>query len=391
MLNIPTTQEVVDSNISNYENKLGQDAPINPKAFLRVQSVINAQNFTQLYKFGTERAEQNLATTASGEDLENIGSDNGVNKNPAIATVLTADLPAVDGTIISPTKSFVSILTGIRYDVQSQVVAAGGVAALTLVARDVGADGNLDIGSGLTIDSPVPGANTEATVTAISITGTNEEDEEDYRVRVLDAIRESGGGGNSSDYRGWAQEVAGVRRAYPFAGKPESSLAESSPPDRTVYIEATSDIDPEGIAPQGLLDQVRDSITTDPETGRARQPLGLTDETLFVESITRTGFFVEIRGLLIDANLEAQAKQQVEDALQVFFFNLESFVDGLTPDFDRNDLITDLIISGVVDDVLRSLGGSASGVGFGTSSGNFTSVYRLAPGELSKLEQVDFV
>lgn len=391
MLNIPSTKQIAETNLTNYENQLGQSAPINSKSELRVRSAISAMVFTILYKFGAERALQNLATTATGEDLENIGIQYGVKKGQAVSAVLTAELPATDGTIISPIRTFVSVLTGIRYNVESQVVAAGGVATLTLVAQQAGSEGNLSNGAELTIDSAVAGAETIATVTATSITGVSEEDEEEYRVKVLDAIRQSGGGGNSSDYRSWSQEVEGVKRAYPYSGKPTDLQAESSPPDRTVYIEATEDIDPDGIAPQGLLDQVRDSITTDPETGLARQPLGLTDETLYVESITRVGFYVEVRGLIIDASKTAQAQQSIEDALTVFFASVESYVEGLTPEFEKNDLITDVIISGVIDDVLRSLGGSASGVGFGVSPGNFLSVYNLAPGELAKLIQVDFI
>ena len=107
------------------------------------------------------------------------------------------------------------------------------------------------------------------------------------------------GGGNAADYREWAQEVAGVTRAYPYSGKPVALLLESSPPDRTVYIEADTTIDPDGIAPQALLDEVRATITTDPVTGLARQPLGLTDSTLFVESISRTEFFVGISHLFV--------------------------------------------------------------------------------------------
>ena len=390
MLNIPTTKQIKDSNVANYENKLGQEAPINDKAFINVQAAVNAMNFTQLYKFAVERAMQNLATTATGEDLEKIGSQYGVNKKQATSAVLSADLPAQDGTTIFTTRTFVGVLTGIRYNLESQSTAAGGVAALTLVSQVTGADGNLEPPSKLTIDSPVPGAESTATVTSLDITGTNEEDEEAYRIRVLDAIRESGGGGNSSDYRSWSQEVAGVQRAYPFAGQPQDSLAESSPADRTVYIQATTDVDPDGIAPQGLLDQVRDSITTDPDTGKARQPLGLTDETLYLESITRTGFYVVVRDLIMTPSLVTQAQQQVESALELFFLSLDTFVDGLDPDFEKNDIVTDLVISGVVDDVLRSLGGSAASVGFGLAFGSFLSVYTLAPGELAKLIQVDF-
>ena len=175
MIIIPTTLEISDSNVANYENKLGQDAPINDKAFINVQAAINALNFTQLYKFAVERSLQNLATTATGTDLEEIGAQYQINKKPSVSAVLTADLPAIDGTIISPTRSFVSVLTGIRYDVESQVVAAGGVATLTLVAQVIGVDGNLDPGAELTIDSPVAGAETTATVITLDITGTYEE------------------------------------------------------------------------------------------------------------------------------------------------------------------------------------------------------------------------
>lgn len=388
---IPTTKETTENNIVSYETKLAQDAPINDKAFINVQAAIEAMNLTQLFKFAAERALQNLATTATGADLDGIGAQFSVNKKLAIAAVLTADLPAANGTIISPTRTFISVLTGIRYTVESEVTAAGGVATLTLIAQETGSDGNLDPGAELTIDSPVAGAESTATVVSLDINGAPEEEQETYRVRVLDAIRESGGGGNSSDYRSWAQEVAGVKRAYPFSAQPDDSLAESSPPDRTVYVEAVVAIDPDGIAPGSLLDQVRDTITTDPATGLHRQPLGLTDETLFIVSIKRTGFFVEVRDLIMPLSLVAQAEQAVEDALTLFFTNLKSFVEGLDPDFERADLVTDLIISGVVDDVLSALGGSASGVGFGLTLGAFLPIYRLAPGELGKLIQVDFL
>lgn len=389
-INTQTTKELTQSNVITYQNNIGQDVPLNKKAWIRVQSAISAMMFTLLLKFGTERAKQNLATTATGTDLQAIGVQYETPINVAVATELVVDLPAENGTIISVARKFVSVLTGKRYDVQAQVVAAGGVATITLLAQEPGAAGNLDNAAELTIDSPVAGAESTALVTATNIVGTNEEEQEAYRARVLDAIREAGGGGNSSDYRSWSQEVAGVKKAYPFAGQPEDSLAESSPPDRTVYIEATSDIDPEGIAPQGLLDQVRDSITTDPLTGKARQPLGLTDETLFIQSIKRTGFYVEVREFFLSDSLIAQAETEITDALTTYFLSLESFVDGLDPDFVRNDLITDVTISGVVDNVLRSLGGSAAGVGFGIIQGTFLPSYTIAPGELVKLIQVDF-
>lgn len=389
-MNIPTTKQINDQNVANYEQELGQDAPIQDKAFVRVSSAVEAMNFTLLYKFAVERAKQNLILTASGDDLVLLGNQYGVEKRLATPCIVTATLPAVNGTSITPVRIFVADLNGLRYTLEAESIAVGGIATLVLTASQSGTVGNLQIGNTLIIDSPVPGAESTATVTAVDQLGVEEEKDDNYRQRILDVSRASGGGGNASDYRTWSQEVAGVKRAYPYSGKPVNLLAESAPPDRTVYIEATSDVDPDGIAPQILLDAVRDNININPETGLSRQPLGLTNETLFIESIERTDFYVSVRNLVVDASLEAQVKQSVEDSLSIFFLSLSSFVPGLDPDFDRNDLVTDLIISDVVQDSLKSAGASASGVGFGLQQGTFISVYNLKPGELGKLIQVDF-
>jgi len=389
-LNIPTTKEIKDINIANYEASLSQDAPLQDKAFLRVKSAQEAFTFTALYKYAAERALQNLILTATGQDLVNLGNQYNVPKRLAEAAILEAEITGEDGSIIETVRSFVGNLNGLRYTVETQATIVGGVATITLTATQSGVVGNLEIGNTLTIDSPVAGINSIATVTAVNQLGTEEESDDVYRLRILDVARASGGGGNASDYRRWAQETPGVARAYPFSGKPVDVLATSSPPDRTVYIKATTDIDPDGIAPQALLDAVRDTITTDPETGLSRQPLGLTNETLFIESISRTDFYVTVRDLQSTPALEAQVKQNIADALTTFFASLESFVPGLDPLFARNDLITDLIVSDVVQDVLKSDGASASSVGFGLTAGNFISNYRLQPGELAKFIQVDF-
>lgn len=390
-LNIPTAKDIKEVSIANFETKLGQSAPIQDKAFLRVQSGVNALTISPLYKYGAERAKQNLILTATGEDLELLGAQYGVDKIPATPAILTVELPAINGTIINPTRTFVSELTGLRYTMTAQSVAAGGVATFDLTSTENGDTGNLDIGNTLVIDSPVPNAESIATVTAVVQIGTEEEIDDVYRTKVLDAARSTGGGGNASDYRSWSQEVAGVQRAYPYSGKPVALQAQSSPPDRTVYIEATSTVDPEGIAPPALLDAVRDSITTDPVTGLARQPLGLTDETLYIESISRTGFYVTINGLLVSQVQEAQLKQNIEDSLDLFFSTVKSFVPGLDPLFERNDLVTDLVLSDVIQDVLKASGASANSVGFGLFASVFLSSYRLKPGELAKLVQVDYV
>jgi uncharacterized phage protein gp47/JayE len=391
-IEILTTQEIKDQNLSNLESQLGQTAPVADKAFLRVLAAMEALMIRPLYNYAIERIKQNLALTATGSDLDLLGSEYDVNRTLAEAAQLTATIPGTNGTNIPAGTDFIGDANGVRYLTDALVVVAGGVGTIALTALETGVVGNLQVSDTLKIGTQIAGLESTATVTVIDNVGAEEETDDDYRIRVLDEIRGDGGGGNAFDYRQWAQEVAGVRRAYPIAGKPIELGLESAPPDRTVYVEATEAIDADGIAPQSLLDEVRDTITTDPITGLARQPLGLTDDTLYVESISRLSFDVRVTTLSVSADIIANVKADISTALTTYFKSIQSFVEGLDSLVDRNDLITDLTVSQTVQDVLSANGGTAAEVAFGQAgTGTFISLYQLNAGQLAKLGTVSYV
>ena len=387
-LPVSTLQAFKDQFIANIEARLNQATPLNDKAYNRVIAFAESVVAKSLQNLTVYEIEQVLAITAFGTGLDTIGANYGVIRKAAEATVLAATLPGTDTTVIPQTIDFTGDANGVRYFLDSSAtigVPTPGVAELEMTAEDVGVVGNLLVGDTLSIGTQIAGAQTVATVTDILNTGAESETDNAFRVRVLDAIRAKHGGGNAADYRAWAQEVAGVARAYPYSGKPVALLLDSSPPDRTVYIRSDTTIDPDGIAPQSLLDEVRASITTDPITGLARQPLGLTDDTLYVESITRTSFYVQIRNLSIPDDLKSKAEGEIEDALTAYFLSIAPFVDGLDSIVDRNDKITDLTVSNVVQDVLSANGGTANSVAFSTVPGDSIPEYQLSMGELAKL------
>ena len=55
--------------------------------------------------------------------------------------------------------------------------------------------------------------------------------------------------------------MAGVVRAYPYAGKPAALLATSTTADRTVYIESTTAIDADGILSVRATDEATSKET----------------------------------------------------------------------------------------------------------------------------------
>jgi hypothetical protein len=391
-LKIPTTQEATEQNIIAFETALNQKVPLTDQAFLRVVSFIQAASQTGLYKYAAERILQNLALTATGADLDRIGAEYGVIRKPAIAAVLDISLPATDGTIINVTNAFIGDANGVRYIPDAQVVASGGSADLTVTAQETGVAGNLNVTDTMTIESQVAGAESIATVTAVDTLGTERETDDAYRDRILNEIRTVGGGGNAVDYRTWAEETPGVRRAFPYAGRPLST-GTSLPGERTVYIEAESSLDPDGIADQNLLDAARAYIDHDPDTEQSRTPLGLPNldnDTLYVESIYRTEIYVEIRSLVVDPDLEAQLKDDLENDLDTYFRSIVPFVDGADVEIERNDAITSITVGTIAQSVFVKYGASASSVAFGTAIGVYLSSYQLNQGEMTKLALITY-
>jgi hypothetical protein len=387
--NIPTLQELYSAHLARLESQLGQSAPTNDKAFLRVLALSEAAQDIGLYKYAADRAKQNLALIATGSDLDNIGNNNSTPRKPATTSEVTATLTATTGTVIPSTIDFIADANGLLYRPTAPVTAVANVATLTLQCRESGVSGQLEIGDTLEIASQISGANTTATVTAIVVIGLDAESDADYRPRVLFAQRAITGGANATDHKIWSEAVTGVKRGFWYSGRPADE-GTSYPGDRQGYIEATTDISPDGIAPAWLLALVRTAINTDPDTGLSRTPLGLTDSTLFLRSISRTTMHTEVRDLVVDSDKEAACKADITTALTLYYDSVVPFVDGVDLPQERSDTITSMSVGQVVQDVLQAYGATASSVGFGIAVGVFLTQYVLGTGELCKIGTVTY-
>lgn len=384
---IPPLQELFEAHLARLEGEIGQTSPLNDKAFLRVLAIVEAGIDIGHYKFAVDAALQCLALTATNDGLDKIGEDNNTPRKQAQIAILEAELPAINGTLVPAGHEFVGDSNGIRYKNKADVVAAAGVAVLDLRCTESGTVGNLDITDTLSISAQIAGAETVADVTDTIQLGVDKESDADYRPRVLFAQRAITGGANATDHKIWAEAVTGVKRAFPYAGRPAPP---HFPGDRTVYVEATTDVDADGIAPAPLLADVRAAINYDPITGESRMVLGLTDATLWVESIIRTSIFVEIRDLDVEAAKEVNCKSDISDALDLYLRSIAPFVDGVDIAQERTDTITPPSVSEIVQDVLFSYGAHCQGIGFGLVVGVFLPLYLLNPGELTKLGAVAY-
>lgn len=386
---IPTLQQLYDAHLARHEAQLGQDAPINDYAFLVVLSAAEAGLDIGLYKYAVDAVKQNLALTATGEGLDRIGEDNSTPRKNSQAAIVEAELPATTGTVIPVSREFISDSNGLRYRTTEEVISVASVATLNLKCVELGTTGNLENGETLSISSQIAGAETTATVTDTVQNGVERESDTDYRPRVIFAQIAITGGGNATDHKIWGEAVSGVRRIFAYAGRPASE-GDSYPGDRLLYVEATTSIDSDGLAPVPLLNSVRDAINTDPATGISRMTLGMTDDTLFIESIIRTSIYVQISDLDVASESESACKADLETACDLYFRSIAPYVAGVDLIQTRNDTITNVSLSKIVNDVLESYGANAQVVAFGLVVGVFVPLYLLNPGELAKLGGITY-
>jgi len=384
---LSTTKEAISIILTNLETSIGQSAPLSDKSFLRVLATNLGLLFTGLAKFAVEKSKQNLAETATGDDLELIGTNYGITRKAAVAAVVTLDTTG-DGTDVSPLITYVSDFSGVRYvPTETTATIPGLTLTFTAQAQTAGEAGNLASGDTLTIESQVAGLSAAAEYNATTTIGTDREEEETYRRRVLTEIRTVGGGGNLADYRTWGEETDGVAAVFPYAGRPAAE-GTTIPGDRTIYVQASTG---DGTADSALKTAVRTSINTDPDTGLSRPPLGMPDSTLFIESITLTGLDIEVENLDFPAGQEADVKTRIEAAVVAYFEDVYPWISGLDLDTDVNDTVTGVSVSNAIQPVLDVTGSSATRVRVKTvSPAAYVDTYELDEGELIELNSISW-
>jgi uncharacterized phage protein gp47/JayE len=165
---IPTTEELYQGHKTRLESQIGQDAPSNEKAFIKVLAKTEAALDIGQYKKSADDAKQNFAIAATGNGLDRIGNDNSTPRKQAVTAVLEVELDATTGVVILANTEFSSESNNLRYKTTADATSVAGVATLNLRCLDSGADGNLDNGEELTITAQIAGADTRNFCTARS-------------------------------------------------------------------------------------------------------------------------------------------------------------------------------------------------------------------------------
>lgn len=219
---VPITQDIVDSNVARFEDAINQNVPKSRQAFARVMAICQAMTATGQYKYAAERIRQSLVISADLEGLQYIGQQYGVDYKYATPSEIQVTLIGNTGTLVTSDNYWIGDSNGVRYELDADVELTGSTTSvvMTAIESDAGSIGDLESGEHVTVGNIVSGLRDYGLVTATNVEGVDDEDVEDYRARLLNVLRSKGGGGNSADYRRWAEETPNVIRAYPYAGRP---------------------------------------------------------------------------------------------------------------------------------------------------------------------------
>jgi uncharacterized phage protein gp47/JayE len=151
-------------------------------------------------------------------DLWLVNSDESVGRKAATYAQGVINLTGVAGTIIPKGTIFEGSSGGTAPVMTFQtmddgLVLGGGFTPANIIAVDGGVNGNFQAGETLVTQIGVNGLDDTATVVNLA-GGTDEETDDELRMRLLERIRQPPMGGDAEDYVQWVLEVPGVTRAW---------------------------------------------------------------------------------------------------------------------------------------------------------------------------------
>lgn len=391
-----TLKEIQSDIISDYTTRIkketGVDAPLLPKAVVRsiAWSVAGVASMQQNFLAWTYL--QIHPRTCSPSVLKMWGSLLGIEYKTGTKTTLQTEIDNVTASSIISGTLWKSPKNSIVYSSLSTVSPISGTAVLNVEAKTSGPAGNLNPGEELDITNPYEGIPDKARVKAVLVSGSVDEDIEDYRNRVLIAFKRKAQGGSLVDYYLWPTEVAGIVDAFPYVLESGTIVvylvSAGSGKDRTPSGSVTPNPFPEwengnmkSISGSGLFYQAAMAINGTEDMKNSRRPAGAVVELRKPEY---TGYRVEITELSQATN-DINAK--IKDAIV-------SYLDTKKPNilalgYTKQDAtINSSKLNAAIQNAINADGGTYNSFVLKNSAGEIINEDILGIGCLAYLEKL---
>lgn len=211
----PTITDLYQRISNDIETRLDVIGASLRTGFVKVLSKVLAGIAHLMYGYLDWTAKQLFPDTAESENLDRWGSIWEISRTPASYAEGSLTFTGDNDTVIPEDTELVTA-DGVKYKTTEEGTIAAGTATVTARALTAGEVGNSDVGSVFSLETPITGLDSTATVSTEFTGGVDEESDDDYRTRVLERIAEPPLGGAEQDYVAWAKSVAGVTRAWAY-------------------------------------------------------------------------------------------------------------------------------------------------------------------------------
>ena len=218
----PTVSEIYERIVADMESRLTGNVTILRRALLRILAVVFAGAVHILYGYLTFVGDEALMIDQAPRDwLERHGFIWGVDRKAAAFATGTFTFSGTDTTVIPAGTRVARDSDGIEYATDALGTITGGVAHIAATAVEAGVAGNMTDPTDVSLVEPIAGI-TGVILNGDFADGADEENDEDYRARILLRVQEPPAGGTAADFERWALEVAGVDKAWTFPITPSA-------------------------------------------------------------------------------------------------------------------------------------------------------------------------
>lgn len=279
---------------------------------------------------------------AEVELLERWGSIYGLERKPATFANIEIEVTfTAAGTV--PAGTIFQRVDGSEYEVDADIDAlAAGVETGTVTALVAGLSQNMADGDIISLQSPIANVDSDAEVTDTLTEAEDREEDEDFRLRLVDRIQQPPAGGTVNDYKQFALSVPGVTRAWVLPGH----LGEG-----TVGVTFVEDNEDPIIPDNAKVDEVQDAIELlKPVTAQVTvfapvdNPVNLTIAIKPNTAAVRDAALLELEDLFIrEAQVKGSYKQVGETYDGKIALSKISEAISLVPGEDAHTIVSPLV------------------------------------------------
>lgn len=314
-MNVPTFNSLRQSVLNDLRNRL-EISSIIGKTFLNAFALVQAGKLKLIYLTSAFVYRNIYPDTADPEELGGTLERFGIVKLERYPTPPTAGKYQIQvsgniGATIPSGVTLKSLDTSTSPDkifVFDGTLTFGSATELIEIrALELGADALLQVNDQLQFTQPIDNVDQFAEITTVIQTPTAGETIEQYRRAILNAFQIEAQGGAKGDYVLWADDVTAVRFVYPYTNEPGIL---------DIYVEATisDSTDDNGTPSQQTLDDVKAAVKNDPETGKARAPIGIAEiNTIAVTTVPVRVDILNLSDTSFTSDIETNIKDFIRD------------------------------------------------------------------------------